>query len=66
MCVFTREEVVHAHTVFLFSVNGERQTMEVHSVVLSVASYIQQVPPHLLVLGNQQTRKCLCHVTIYR
>lgn len=66
MCLFTREEVVDPHTVFLFSVNGERQTMEVHSVVLSVTSHIHQVPPHSLVLGDQQTRKCLCHITIYR
>ncbi len=65
VCVITREEVVDPHTVFLFSVNSERQTMELHSVVLSVTSYIQQVPSDWLVLGDQQTRKCLCHVTIY-
>lgn len=65
VCVFTREEVVDPHSVFLFSLNSERQTMEVHSVVLSVASYIQQVPPDLLVLGDQQTRKCLGHISIY-
>lgn len=66
VCVFTREEVVDPHTVFLFSVNCERQTMELHSVVLSVTSYIQQVPPDWMVLFNHQTRKCLRHVTIYR
>ncbi len=65
MCAFTREEVVDTHTVFLFSVNSERQTMEVYSVVFSVTSYIQQVPPNSLVLGDQQTRECLRHVTIY-
>lgn len=65
-CVFTREEVVDPHAVFLFGVNSERQTMEVHSVVLSVTSYIQQVPPDSLVLAHQQTRKCLRHITIYR
>lgn len=66
VCEFTREEVVDPHTVFLFSVNSERQTMEVYSVVLSVTSYIQQVPPDELVLGDQQTRKCLRHIAIYR
>lgn len=65
VCVFTREEAVDPHTMCLFSVNGERQTMEVYSVVLFVTPYIQQVPPDLLVLGDRQTGKCLCHVTIY-
>lgn len=64
-CVFTWKEVVDAHTVLLLSMNSERQTMEVHSVQLSVASYVQKVPPDRLVLGNQQTRKSLCHITIY-
>lgn len=49
--VFTREEVVDAHTVFLLSMNSERQTMEVHSMDLCVASYVQKVPPDSLVLG---------------
>lgn len=65
VCVFTREEVVDSHTVFLFSVNSEGQTVEVYSVVLSVTSHIQQMPPDLLVPGDQQTRKRLCHITIY-
>lgn len=65
VCVFTREEVVDAHTVFRLSVNSEGQTMEVHSVVLSVTAYVQQVPPDELVLSDQQTRKCLRHITVY-
>ena len=65
VCRFTREEVVDPHTVLRLSVNSEWQTMEVHSVVLSVTSYVQQVPPDELVLGNQQTRKSLRHITVY-
>lgn len=64
MCVFTREEFVDAHAVLLFCVNGKRQTVEVHGVVLSITPYIQKVPPDPLALGDQQTRKCLCHVPI--
>lgn len=44
MRILTREEVVHSHAVFLSSVNGERQTVEVHSVILPTASYVQQMP----------------------
>lgn len=65
MCVFTREQVVDPHAVFLFRVNSERQTMKVHSVVLSVTSHIQEVPPDELVLANQKTRKCFRHISIY-
>lgn len=65
MCVFTREEVVDTHAMIFFSLNSERQTMEVDGMVLSVIAHIQQVPSDPLVLGEQQTRKCLCHVTIY-
>lgn len=64
-CVYTWKEVEHSHTVFLLSVNSERQTMEVHSVVLFVTSNIQKVPPHWLVLSNYQTWKSLCHVPVY-
>lgn len=63
--MFTREEVVDPHTVFLLCVNSERQTMKLHSVEFSVTSHIEQVPPDALVLGDQQTRKCLRHITIY-
>lgn len=38
--------------------------MEVHGMVLSITANVQQVPPDLLVLSHQQTRKCLCHITI--
>lgn len=65
MCVFTREEAVDPHTMCLFSVNGERQTMEEYSMVLFVIPYIQQVPSDSLVLGDHQTGKRLRHVTIY-
>lgn len=52
--------------MFLSSVHSERQTVEVHSVVLSIAPHVQKVPPDPMVLGNQQTRKCLCHIAIDR
>lgn len=38
--MFTREEVVDSHTMFLFSLNSERQTVEVYSMVFAVASHI--------------------------
>lgn len=66
VCVFTRIEVVHPHAMLLLLVNAEGQTVEVGGVILPVAPDIQQVPPDLLVLGNHQTRKCLCHVAVYR
>lgn len=65
VCVLTREEIVHPHTVFRFSVDSKGQTMEVYSMVLFVISYIQQVPSDLLVLGDQQTRERLRYITIY-
>lgn len=39
--------------------------MEVYSIVLYITAHIQQVPPDSLVLGNHETRKCFCHITIY-
>lgn len=39
--------------------------MEVYGIVLSITAHIQQVPPDSLVLGNQETRKCFRHITIY-
>lgn len=65
MCVFTWEEVIDPHTMFLFSMNSERHPMKVYSVVFSITANIQQMPPDWLVLCDHQSRKCLCHVTIY-
>lgn len=60
----TREEVVDAHAMFQVSFNSERQTMEVHGMILFISSHVQQVPSGLLVLGHQQTRECLRHVAV--
>lgn len=65
MSVFTRKKGEDSQTVFFFSVKSKRQAVEVHGVVLPVTSHIQEVPPHRLMLGHHQTRKGLCHMTIY-